>query len=125
MSPPTCPYCGVPSEPTTGDRVYPHSPALKDKVFWVCRGCDAWVGTHERTGKPLGTLANQELRLLRRQAHSAFDPLWKTGKRSRSQAYRWLSGKLGIPFDQTHIAMFDGELCRKTIEAAEKFCGER
>jgi hypothetical protein len=34
---------------------------------------------------------------------------------TRSQAYKWLSQKLGTEPDQTHIGMFDVSLCQQTI----------
>lgn len=109
-----CDYCGMPARSIRGAQLYPHRPDLYTKRFWRCEPCDAHVGCH-RDGKPLGRLANAELRKAKMQAHAAFDPLWKSGSMSRTEAYRWLSRELGIPPQQTHIGMFDVETCKRTI----------
>ena len=71
-----CPYCEKVPELVTGDKVYPHRKDLYSKWFWRCEPCNAYVGCHPGTKNPLGTLANQELRAWRLQAHHAFDPIW-------------------------------------------------
>lgn len=78
--------------------------------------CDSYVGCHANTGKPLGTLANEELRWLRNNAHSAFDPFWKQNNMTRKEAYFWLAQEMNIDVDKCHIAMFDEKQCRKVIE---------
>lgn len=74
------------------------------------------------TDKPKGSLANAELRNWRKAAHRAFDPLWKYGifKHQRNNAYAWLSKKMGIPIEETHIAMFDIAKCRDAINLINK-----
>ena len=124
---PLCPYCGKKAALVTGETVYPHRPDLKEKRFWLCKPCDAWVGTHPNNKhyKPLGRLANKELRTLKIQAHAAFDPLWKgdcvRSERSmhRSQAYKWLAHHMGIHPSECHIGMFNEEQCRLAI----RICG--
>lgn len=105
-----CPYCGNPSAVVRGNVIYPHRRDLWGKVFYQCAPCDAYVGTH-RDGKPLGRLANRQLRIAKMQAHSVFDALWKDGTMTRSKAYAWLSKAMGLPADQTHIGMFDVGQC--------------
>lgn len=39
----------------------------------------------------------------------------------RRSAYRWLSGKLGVPLEKTHIASFDEPLCARVVAV----CSER
>lgn len=66
--------------------------------MWVCAPCKAWVGCHPGTEKPLGGLANKELRDLKMEAHRFFDPLWKKKIEkegcskgfARRAAYKWL-----------------------------------
>lgn len=113
---PVCLYCDKKSELVGGDIIYPHRPDLAHKKFYFCKPCDAYVGCHGGGTKPLGRLANRELRKLKSQAHSFFDPIWKQRKMTRADAYKWLSEKLDIPIEQTHIGMFDVDLCKKTIE---------
>ena len=127
-APPTCPYCQAPAEKVGGGVIYPHRKDLAHKFFWRCPGsCAAWVGSHPGTDRPLGRLANEELRNMKRAAHDAFDPIWravgnnkKAQRAAKSRAYEALARELGIPRDEAHIAMMDVELCRRTIAAAPK-----
>ena len=67
------------------------------------------------TDKPLGRLANAELREWKKKAHAAFDPLWQGGKMRRNQAYAWLAQRLGLPTHLTHIGMFDVITCQQVV----------
>ena len=113
---PVCPYCGEISRQATGDELYPHRRDLYAKRFWICDPCDAWVGCHPGTETPLGRLANADLRKAKQRAHAAFDPIWKTKKLRRSEAYAWLSGALGLPREECHIGMFDEAMCARVVE---------
>ena len=115
LRPVICPYCDKPAELVGGSVVYPSRPDLKSKRFYLCRKCSAWVGCHAGTNRPLGRLADKALRRVRQQAHAAFDPIWKCGKTSRTQAYRWLADKMGLPLDDTHIAKFTVEQCKQVV----------
>jgi hypothetical protein len=64
----------------------------------------------------LGHLAGPELRQARSAAHDAFDPIWQSGRMSRTKAYRWLSKKLDIPYAKTHIGMFDVDMARRVVD---------
>nr|DAE24145.1 MAG TPA: zinc finger domain-containing protein [Caudovirales sp. ctNZz8] len=111
----TCDYCGRKAELVDSKVIYGKSYGHK---VWLCRRCMAYVGCHKGTDKPLGRLANAELRYWKRAAHYAFDPLWKHGKFKgyRNAAYGWLSQKMGLPVEKTHIGMFDVAECKKAIE---------
>lgn len=111
-----CPYCNKKAKLVTGKTIYFFAKPLHKKFFWFCKPCDSYVGVHPNTKVPLGTLANLELRNLRVQVHTKFDPLWKKGKMSRNKAYNWLSRQLNIEKDKCHIAMFDIETCEKVIK---------
>lgn len=52
----------------------------------------------------------------RGEAHAAFDPLWKSGAMSRSQAYKWLAMQMGLRPDDCHMEKFTVEQCRKVVE---------
>lgn len=114
----TCPYCGKSAELVTGRVIYPHLRHLHSKMFWQCAPCDAYVGCHESGSgtKPLGRLANAELRKLKREVHVVFDPLWQDGRQSRKEAYCYLADCLGIPYAECHVGLFDEETCRRAIE---------
>lgn len=112
-----CDYCGKPAVHVGGQIVYPHRPDLHHLKFWVCSPCDARVGCHVRDGlTPLGRLANADLRAAKQQAHAVFDPFWKTGERSRGDAYSLLAHRLGIRKVDCHIGLFDIHTCRKVID---------
>lgn len=115
LAPSECPYCHGEVMLTNGQEIYPHRPDLHQKPFWICRASQAWVGCHPGTFKPLGRLANAELRRAKSAAHAAFDPLWKTGTMRRDEAYAWLCHGLGIPRREVHIGMFDVETCRQVV----------
>lgn len=109
----SCPYCGAPTQLVDDSEIYGRSFGTK---CYICRPCQAWVGCHKGTDKALGRIANKRLRKLKLQAHESFDPIWKDGYLPRTAAYEVLSTALELPAEQTHIGMFDEELCRKVIE---------
>lgn len=89
-----------------------------DGYLYVCDRypqCDAYVGAHQGTKLPMGTLANGDLRNKRIQAHKAFDWLWKSGLMSKQQAYIWMQAKLGLDSQQAHIAKFSEYMCNQLI----------
>lgn len=127
MKPVICPYCNKPAELVTGREVYPHRRDLWKKKFYVCLYCNARVGCHPGTSKPLGVPASAELRKARMAAHRVFDPLWRPrhagyGRvfKSRSEAYRWLADCLGIKAKRCHIGQFDEQQCEKTVAACRE-----
>lgn len=120
-----CDYCGQDAALVPGTVIYPHRPDLKHRRFWHCAPCDAHVGTHRNSdGKPLGRLANAELRRAKIAAHAAFDPLWRakvlrdgcSKSKARGAGYRWLAKQLGIDPKDCHIGMFDVEMCERVVD---------
>jgi Fe-S cluster biosynthesis and repair protein YggX len=128
-----CDYCQERAEKVDAVRVYPHRPDLAGKKLWMCVPCDAWVGCHRGTTKPLGRLADAELRKAKQSAHAAFDRLWKAkaqrdgipyGK-ARGQGYAWLSQAMGVPPKKCHIGMFDVDQCCSVVELCRPFHAEQ
>lgn len=111
-----CPYCDREPLLVKGDVIYPKRQDLVNNLYWLCKPCDAYVGCHGDSSRPMGRLANAELRQAKVKAHKVFDPLWKSGRMTRRQAYAWLATRLDIPRDQTHIGMFDVETCLKVVQ---------
>lgn len=123
----TCGYCNKPAKFHRDSR---HIYGGRDfGPVWDCRPCDAYVGCHPDLS-PKGTLANAARRQMRRLAHEAFDPLWtdwqlaypdlarnsgKIRQVMRVRAYEWLAHHMELPFEQTHIAMFDEAQCTQVI----------
>lgn len=128
-----CPYCDGEAVLTPGRVVYPRRPDLWNKQFWRCRPCDAWAGCRPGTERPLGRLANAELRQARREAHAAFDPLWKrkmeregiSRTKARGAGYRWLAERLGIEHRRCRIAVMDVETCHRVVEICQAARGGR
>ena len=111
----TCPYCAKQAILSDSSTIYG-----KDygKVYLCINypACDAFVGVHKGTDKPLGTLANSELRDLRKKAHKLFDSIWHEREMSRKDAYSWLASEMGLSKTKTHIAMFNESQCQQVIE---------
>ena len=112
-----CPYCGQRAEYVDSRVIYGRSYGM----VYLCRPCDAYVGTHKGTDRPLGRLANEELRRWRNRAHALFDPLWRHGryKGRRGAAYQWLANQMGLTKNETHIAMFDVKQCKRVVGIME------
>jgi len=118
-----CPYCHGQAELVDSEVIYGRSYGMA----YLCRPCKAWVGCHAGTVKPLGRLANAELRAAKMAAHSAFDPLWQakvkqgwSKKKARGAGYNWLIEQLGIPREECHIGMMDAETCRKVVDVCSR-----
>lgn len=113
MGRPRCLHCDALAEKVVDASVRGHRSG--NRVIWVCRVCDAWVGCRRGTDKPLGLPANAEVRAARRLAHKHFDQLWKSGEMTRTEAYKWLSQVMGLRYEQSHIARFDLDQCRRVV----------
>lgn len=107
--PPVCPYCNRRAKLEDSAIVYQRSYG----PIWHCAPCAAFVGVHRNSPvyAPLGTLANAELRALRRRTHAAFDPIWQSGTMRRGEAYGWLADRMGLAV--AHVGEFDLEQCRR------------
>lgn len=117
-----CPYCCFTAKLVSGDEIYPHRKDLYEKKFWLCKTCNAYVGTHSNSKDhaPLGNLANKELRQIRLKAHSLFDPIWKNKHESRKNAYTWLAREMRMDRNKCHIAMMSVDQCKKVIEICKQ-----
>lgn len=118
-----CDYCQQSAELVTGKEIYPHRQDLGGKKFWRCLPCQAFVGCHEPGNgygdgtRPLGRLANLELRKAKKDAHAVFDALWQSRRMNRKAAYALLSKLTAMPADKCHIGMMDVEQCRQVVDA--------
>lgn len=116
-----CDYCGQPAPLIDSKEIYGRR---SYGLMYVCKPCDARVGVHKGTTKPLGRLANAELRQAKISAHDGFDRLWKSGRMPRNAAYRWLSSKLELPAEKCHIGMFDVAMCGRVVAVVREFFTE-
>ena len=118
-----CRYCGGPIRLVPAKQIYGSSAyklGLENESIYQCQNCNARVGCHKGTTRPLGNVANETLRLKRMETHKVFDTFWKSNHMSRTQAYKWLSQKLRLPEKQAHIGGFEMDQCQRVIE----LCGE-
>lgn len=124
-----CVSCGkeVYAELVNGKDVYPHREDLAKLPFWRCPNCGNWVGTHYKTKtplKPLGVIANKQMKFLRIAIHNRLDEIWENGTMSRSQCYRWLSKRLGYEYHTGNLKSIAE--ARKVLDLVEKLhqkCG--
>lgn len=110
-----CPYCGNDAEWVDNAVIYGKRYG-KSYMMWLCRKCWAYVGCHENTKQPLGTLANADLRKKRMEVHDFIDELWMSGRYSRRYVYQQLSDAFG---ESIHIGESDEKRCDEIIRTAE------
>lgn len=112
--PSKCPHCRAQVDLVNNREVYGR-PYGDWPWIYLCHGpdCRAYVGTHPETSLPLGTLATAPLRAARKAAKAQFNALWQGGQMSRTDAYAWLAGTLGIPVAACHFGWFDEEQCAR------------
>lgn len=119
-TPEICRYCGgvirlVPAEKIYGEKAA-KSLGLFGEQIYQCQNCNARVGCHKGTNRPLGNVANEALRLKRIETHQVFDGYWKSQHMTRTNAYKWLSQQMRLPAKQSHIGGFEMDQCQKVIE---------
>jgi hypothetical protein len=112
-----CAYCSQPTQFVDSKLIY----GISYGMIYLCEPCDAYVGVHKGTEDALGRVANKELRAWKKLAHKHFDEIWKKTNLSRSEAYKWLSEKLDMPADFTHIGMFNVETCKEVIRLSKLY----
>jgi len=125
--PTICRYCGGVIKLIPAKMVYGESTrrlGMEGEYLYQCQNCNARVGCHKGTTRPLGNVANEVLRLKRMEAHRVFDALWKSGRMTRTGAYRWLAGELHLRPDRAHIGGFEMDQCQKVIDLCGKMENE-
>lgn len=116
-----CPYCGSPAILRSADGIYREN--SKNIMLYVCKNypeCDAYVRVHTGTNIPVGSLANHELRSLRRTAHDYFDQLYQSGFMSKQEAYQWLADFLAVPLSEAHIGYLSEYRCKEVIKGCRQ-----
>lgn len=92
-----CPICD--GDPTRIDTKFKY-----DK--YVCCGLWAW-GDHP--------LVDEATHIARKRAHQAFDPLWKDGHMSRTEAYYVLREMMGLSEKECHMKVMDCKTARSVV----------
>ena len=121
-----CPYCGSHIVLRSADGIYKENSSRT--MLYVCSRypvCDAYVRVLPGTKKPVGSLANANLRALRHEAHHYFDQLFLNGIMSRDEAYVWLSEMLQTPMSQSHIGYMGEYYCQRVIEECQRLFDNR
>ena len=104
-----CPYCHANASLRPASVVYGLNRRSQGKFLYLCDrwpACDAYVSAHDRTHRPMGTLANGDLRHKRILAHRALEQLRQSRHMEKWEVYIWLQAKLGLDERQTHIGQF-------------------
>ncbi|USL16590.1 MULTISPECIES: zinc-finger-containing protein [Bacillus cereus group] len=83
---------------------------------YLCRKCKASVGTHNGTTRPLGILANREMKILKKTCHDLFDITWKNKILNRTEAYKRLARLLGIKQEDCHFGHFEIDMLINAIK---------
>lgn len=106
-----CPYCELQATWIENSAVYGINLG-KSYMCYLCLKCKAYVGCHNNSKWPLGTMANKELRKKRIEAHNILDWFWKSGRYKRRQVYKQLKLVFG---KEIHIGSSDINLCNQII----------
>ena len=121
-----CPYCDSPTLQVTGDEIYGQGRGYGHIKMFKCPGtCDAYSGSKLEYGVrvSMGSLANKQLRELRKKCHKFFDAQWKgkpNEKLARRKCYVWLQNFTNLPDELAHIGMFNVEQCETLIAELTK-----
>ena len=122
--PTICRYCGGAVRLVSASKVYGPAAAarlgIERQSFYQCQNCNARVGCHPGSTRPLGNLANEALRMKRMETHHDFDSFWKERGMSRTQAYKWMAKKMRLSEELAHIGGFEIDRCQKLIKLCEK-----
>ena len=101
-----CNYCGREAEWVENKEIYGRNYG-KSYMAWLCRPCDAYVGCHQNTKKPLGRMSNKEERELKKEVKGM--DLAKFEQYGKMWYYKHLAEILDIPMQEAHFGMFDKE----------------
>lgn len=118
-----CRYCGGVIRLVPARSIYGASTerlSMDGEYIYQCQNCNARVGCHKGTARPLGNVANEVLRLKRRETHQVFDHFWQENGMTRTQAYKWLAGRMNLLEKNAHIGGFEMDQCQQVIDLCEK-----
>lgn len=107
-----CPYCDNLALWCENKEIYGKNYG-KSYMCYLCKDCDAYVGCHNNTRRPLGTMANKELRQERIKVHDHIDKFWKSGEFSRKHVYKATSKHIGKEY---HTGECDLETCKVILQ---------
>ncbi len=117
-----CPYCHSKAILRSAHFVHNKNTVVTGKHLYVCANwpaCDAYVSAHNHNLRPMGVLANGELRNQRILAHRALERYRKETGMTRRELYIWLRTKLELAESDAHVAAFTGDQCSQVIRLCE------
>jgi hypothetical protein len=85
----------------------------KSYMCYYCKDCDTYVGCHNNSQRPLGTMADKETMKWRKNAHEVVDELWKENGYKRGAVYARLQDAFG---EVIHIGESNIERCKEIIK---------
>lgn len=102
-------------------------PDLYELVFWQCRACLNYVGSHKNLrATPLGNIPTPEMRGMRMQINNILDPIWKDKYMERREVYAALSQALGYNYHTAHIkTMEEGKRALEAVTILSRECCEK
>lgn len=129
--PTTCRYCNGAVKLAENKEVYGRNYG-NNPFIYLCTNCRAYVGTHPMNPpKPLGTLANQELRKARENCKKPFklyeekmQALAASKKHGRYEAYKRLANEMKIQMSECHFGLFEIDQCEQAREISISFLSE-
>ena len=114
-----CDYCGEKAGLINSSKIY----GTDYGMIWICKPCDAYAGVNKsrRDYKPLGRLANKELRSAKKIAYDSFIRLCdikmvKDGcskKEAKQAGYKWLASVLDIESNNCQFPKFNIDICKR------------
>ena len=107
-----CPNCNKPAPWVENKEKYGRNYG-KSYMCYYCKECEYYVGCHNNTRSPLGTMISKEHCKYRKYVHNYIDPLWKTGQVQRGRLYRNISKILGKSY---HTGESDVKTCKQVLE---------
>ncbi|NUT87145.1 hypothetical protein HNO91_11975 [Pseudomonas corrugata] len=114
-APTICRYCAGFVDLVSNAEIYNGREYGDWPYAYLCEDCKAYVGVHPDTDIPLGTLAAAQLRKDRNTAKDAFHRVKEARGFSRSLAYQWLAGKMGIEVGACHFGWFEEDDCARAL----------
>lgn len=109
-----CPYCNREAPWVENKEKYGKNLGTYFMCYY-CKTCDAYVGCRKNTREPLGTLANKDLRNLRKITKDFVDRLWINGGQ-REQVFAYMNSFFGF---NIKINYCDEAMCERIISYAK------
>ena len=110
--------CGVYAQFVDTKVIYKNSKKSYGMAY-LCPCCGSYVGCHNGTNIPKGTLADAQTRKYRKYVHYFMEKKWK-GIKNTTEQYQWLSEQMHLPKEITHIGMFNTEMCKNALAKISK-----